>query len=73
MYTAISLFSGIGAIDLAFAPRVRAMFRWLRKQGVFPREARLIEYAGGYVALNVCRADAERLVTACGWTVTYAD
>lgn len=72
MYTAISLFSGIGAIDLAFAPRVRAMFRWLRKQGVFPREARLIEYAGGYVALRLTVAQTHVLVMACGLTMTEA-
>lgn len=53
-------------------PRVRAMFRWLRKQGVFPREARLIEYAGGYVALRLTVAQTHVLVMACGLTMTEA-
>ena len=53
-------------------PMLRRMLRHLRSVGALPKTARLMEYGDEYVALNVCRADAERLVTACGWTVTDA-
>ncbi len=47
-------------------PRMRRMLVYLRGRRVLPPRARMVEYAGGYVALNVSRAHAETLIAACG-------